>query len=86
MGHLQKLVSKNYILRRRCILLRRSYLYERPCKRAEGPRSLVMRTYSKSASKRNFKHQLRYVSLYSFHSNPECSIISLYSSSKVLSR
>ena len=42
MGHLQKLVSKNYILRRRCILLRRSYLYERPCKRAEDPRSLVV--------------------------------------------
>lgn len=55
----------------------------------EGRRSSQLgqkKTYSEGASKRNFKHRLRYVSRYSFHSNPERSIISLYSSSKVLSR
>ena len=49
-------------MRRRRIKLRRSYLYERPCKRAEGPRSLVKKGHIAKVPRRG---TLTPVALYS---------------------
>ena len=44
-------------------MLRRSYLFERPCKRAGGPRRLVHTKQNKSASQRNFFAQTASIEL-----------------------